>query len=381
MCPWCFAEAAWPLVFESEQLGACRDAVLSFRADVCNTDDSVGSSFAAVTACTACGLITCSGYGTCCRPAPINSEALCADAAADSVAAMNLDNGVSNDSEVPAKLNNAAAPSQGPSADGSSAAAPSSAPGEAAGSSAEQAPAPAAAATAAASTSAAPEATADDDWDDDIDDEAQKQVYEALAKEDSRSHMNVVFIGHVDAGKSTLGGQILCLMGGVDDRTIEKYQKEARDNNRETWYMAYVMDTNDEERAKGKTVEVGRAHFATPSRRCAAFGLSWRCSAACLPCSCLISGCMCLLQGCCLCMLAELQILQFYQDNNLALISALTPAQQLMHSRRQAQLRACSRSAQVHHPRRPWPQELCAQHDPGRVAGRRRRPRHICPKR
>jgi peptide chain release factor subunit 3 len=93
-------------------------------------------------------------------------------------------------------------------------------------------------------------------------------VYEALAKEDTRTHMNVVFIGHVDAGKSTLGGQILVLMGGVDDRTIEKYQKEARENNRETWYMAYVMDTNDEERAKGKTVEVGRAHFTTEKKRC-----------------------------------------------------------------------------------------------------------------
>ena len=96
---------------------------------------------------------------------------------------------------------------------------------------------------------------------------ARQKVYEALAKEDTRIHMNVVFIGHVDAGKSTLGGQILCLMGGVDERTIEKYQKEAKENNRETWYMAYVMDTNDEERAKGKTVEVGRAHFNTENKR------------------------------------------------------------------------------------------------------------------
>lgn len=103
---------------------------------------------------------------------------------------------------------------------------------------------------------------------------ARRKVYEALSKEDTRIHMNVVFIGHVDAGKSTLGGQILCLMGGVDDRTIEKYQKEAKDNNRETWYMAYVMDTNDEERAKGKTVEVGRAHFSTDRKRCSSLHLS-----------------------------------------------------------------------------------------------------------
>ena len=31
--------------------------------------------------------------------------------------------------------------------------------------------------------------------------------------------------------------------------------------------MAYIMDTNEEERAKGKTVEVGRAHFSTDKKR------------------------------------------------------------------------------------------------------------------
>lgn len=36
--------------------------------------------------------------------------------------------------------------------------------------------------------------------------------------------------------------------------------REAKEKNRESWYMAYIMDTNDEERAKGKTVEV-RLHY------------------------------------------------------------------------------------------------------------------------
>lgn len=40
-----------------------------------------------------------------------------------------------------------------------------------------------------------------------------------------REHINVVFIGHVDAGKSTIGGQILFLTGGVDERTIQKYER------------------------------------------------------------------------------------------------------------------------------------------------------------
>ncbi|KAJ7975193.1 Elongation factor [Quillaja saponaria] len=82
-----------------------------------------------------------------------------------------------------------------------------------------------------------------------------------------KRHLNIVFIGHVDAGKSTTGGQILFLSGQVDDRTIQKYEKEAKDKSRESWYMAYIMDTNEEEREKGKTVEVGRAHFETETSR------------------------------------------------------------------------------------------------------------------
>lgn len=84
---------------------------------------------------------------------------------------------------------------------------------------------------------------------------------------DEREHLNIVFIGHVDAGKSTTCGNMLVLTGSVDERTIAKYEREAKEKNRESWYLAYVMDTNEEERAKGKTVEVGRAHFATPSKR------------------------------------------------------------------------------------------------------------------
>ncbi|XWS48263.1 hypothetical protein CRYUN_Cryun13aG0059900 [Craigia yunnanensis] len=84
---------------------------------------------------------------------------------------------------------------------------------------------------------------------------------------EKKRHLNVVFIGHVDAGKSRAGGQILFLSGQVNDRTIQKYEKEAKDKSRERWYMAYIMDTNEKERVKGKTVEVGRAHFETETTR------------------------------------------------------------------------------------------------------------------
>lgn len=82
-----------------------------------------------------------------------------------------------------------------------------------------------------------------------------------------KEHLNIVFIGHVDAGKSTIGGHLLYLTGMVDQRTIEKYRREAKDAGRESWYLSWALDTNKEERSKGITVDVGQAHFETTSRR------------------------------------------------------------------------------------------------------------------
>lgn len=49
----------------------------------------------------------------------------------------------------------------------------------------------------------------------------------------------------------------------VEKRTLEKYEREAKEKNRESWYLSWALDTNQEERDKGKTVEVGRAYFET----------------------------------------------------------------------------------------------------------------------
>lgn len=92
----------------------------------------------------------------------------------------------------------------------------------------------------------------------DVDEETLKEIYG-----ENREHINLVFIGHVDAGKSTLGGSILYATGMVDDRTLEKYKRDAKEAGRETWYLSWALDLTNEERAKGKTVEVGRAFFKT----------------------------------------------------------------------------------------------------------------------
>lgn len=65
-----------------------------------------------------------------------------------------------------------------------------------------------------------------------------------------KPHINIVFIGHVDAGKSTMGGNILFLCGMVDKRTMEKYEKEAKEAGRESWYLSWALDSTSQEREK-----------------------------------------------------------------------------------------------------------------------------------
>lgn len=89
--------------------------------------------------------------------------------------------------------------------------------------------------------------------------------------DETRQPASMVFIGHVDAGKSTISGNLMYLMGVVDQRTIQKYKEEAKEKGRDSWWLAYAMDINEEEKAKGKTVEVGRATFDISTKRITIF--------------------------------------------------------------------------------------------------------------
>jgi len=82
-----------------------------------------------------------------------------------------------------------------------------------------------------------------------------------------KEHVNLVFIGHVDHGKSTLCGRILFDLGLVDERTVQKCKELAKENHRESWSMAYYVDENDEERRRGITVEFARARFESSKKR------------------------------------------------------------------------------------------------------------------
>lgn len=104
------------------------------------------------------------------------------------------------------------------------------------------------------------EQSSEETWDEE---EYEQRTRTANFDASTRKHVNIVFIGHVDAGKSTVSGHILYLTGMVDDRTMEKFEREAKAKNRETWKYAWALDTTEQERAKGKTEECGRAEFLT----------------------------------------------------------------------------------------------------------------------
>ncbi|EAN79578.1 eukaryotic release factor 3, putative [Trypanosoma equiperdum] len=84
---------------------------------------------------------------------------------------------------------------------------------------------------------------------------------------DPRPHFNIVFCGHVDAGKSTISGHLLMEKGLVDQREMEKLRREAEVHHREGWEYAYVMDVSEDERTKGITRETGAAYVETEKRR------------------------------------------------------------------------------------------------------------------
>ena len=84
---------------------------------------------------------------------------------------------------------------------------------------------------------------------------------------EKRENVNLVMVGHVDAGKSTICGHLLYLSGQLDQRTMDKFIRESEALGRSSWKFAWAMDLTEEERAKGKTQEVGQAHIETEKRR------------------------------------------------------------------------------------------------------------------
>lgn len=78
--------------------------------------------------------------------------------------------------------------------------------------------------------------------------------------------LNLVVIGHVDAGKSTLMGHLLYLLGNVNKRTMHKYEQESKKAGKASFAYAWVLDETGEERDRGVTMDVGMTKFETKSK-------------------------------------------------------------------------------------------------------------------
>jgi len=77
-------------------------------------------------------------------------------------------------------------------------------------------------------------------------------------------HINIVVVGHVDSGKSTTTGHLIYKCGGIDKRTIEKFEKEAKEIGKASFKYAWVLDKLKAERERGITIDIALWKFETP---------------------------------------------------------------------------------------------------------------------
>ncbi|KAK9240548.1 hypothetical protein V1525DRAFT_395308 [Lipomyces kononenkoae] len=86
-------------------------------------------------------------------------------------------------------------------------------------------------------------------------------VVEKFISSHRKAHVNFVVVGHVDAGKSTLMGRLLYDVGAIDERTIQKYKRDANNMGKGSFAFAWVLDQSKEERERGVTMDVAMNSF------------------------------------------------------------------------------------------------------------------------
>mmetsp|Transcript_26242 Transcript_26242/g.40052 ORF Transcript_26242/g.40052 Transcript_26242/m.40052 type:complete len:208 (+) Transcript_26242:583-1206(+) len=87
-----------------------------------------------------------------------------------------------------------------------------------------------------------------------------------IDQEKAKREMNMVIIGHVDAGKSTLMGHLLHKMGKIDNHSVTKQEKLSESYGKSSFHFAFFMDEDEEERRRGITINTAQAHILTPHK-------------------------------------------------------------------------------------------------------------------
>jgi elongation factor 1-alpha len=78
-----------------------------------------------------------------------------------------------------------------------------------------------------------------------------------------KPHLNLIFIGHVDHGKSTTVGRLLFETGAISDRDMARMKELTQTFNKPTFEFAFVMDSLKEERERGITIDIAHREFQT----------------------------------------------------------------------------------------------------------------------
>ena len=79
--------------------------------------------------------------------------------------------------------------------------------------------------------------------------------------------MNVVFVGHVDHGKSTCVGRLMYDSGVIPEQEMKKLKEEAQKHGKVGFEFAFVMDRIKEERERGVTIDLSYQKLITPKRQ------------------------------------------------------------------------------------------------------------------
>ena len=80
-----------------------------------------------------------------------------------------------------------------------------------------------------------------------------------MAKE--KPHVNIVFVGHVDHGKSTTVGRLFYDSGNIDEQAMRKLKETAQELGKVGFEFAFVMDNLKEEMERGVTIDLSHKKF------------------------------------------------------------------------------------------------------------------------